>query len=79
MSLQSAFTGIPGKGLDPSLHGVLATKTPKTEEVPGLFCEQAFMAKKNNREDVKRSLSCRIDLIFMKDTSGWPGGLRNYI
>jgi len=34
MNSQSASVGMPGNGLVPLLHGVLATKTPRTDETP---------------------------------------------
>ena len=67
MNSQSVLTEIPGNGLEPGLQGVLATKIPRTEEVPGLFCcEQQFITIKNNKEAVKTNLSCVIDFNFTK-------------
>jgi hypothetical protein len=60
MNLQSSFMAMPGNGLEPSLQGVLPTKTPTTEERSVLFCcEQQFMDIKNTTT-LKMNLSCAI-------------------
>jgi hypothetical protein len=63
---QSAFTGIPGNGLVPSLQGVLAAKTPRVDDVSGVVvCEQELLAVKQ----AAHKLTAIISFIgFMRET-----------
>ena len=79
MNSQPALTGISGNGLVPWLQGVLATKTPRTEEFAGLFfCEQEFVVIRNNKEAEKTNLSCFMVFNFMKGTCWQLPGIKIY-